>query len=1414
MNSDDPDAQAIFGEALRFSVPGEREAYLDHACGGNSSLRQEIESLLSAYGQAQAGDFLGQSRPPVAPESWCEHPGTRIGRYKLLERLGEGGFGTVWMAEQEEPVRRRVALKIIKLGMDTREVVARFEAERQALALMEHPNIAHVFDGGATETGRPYFVMELVQGVPITTYCDTHNVSTRERLELFTQVCQAVQHAHQKGVIHRDLKPSNVLVAEQDNRAVPKVIDFGVAKATEARLTEKMLFTHLRQIIGTPAYMSPEQAGLGSLDVDTRSDIYSLGVLLYELLTGRTPFDTRLLLAAGYDAVMRTIREKEPPKPSTRLSTLSAEEVSAVAAHRGVEPQKLGKLVRGDLDAVVMKALEKDRARRYATAGALAEDLRRHLAHEPIAAAPSSPVDQLVKFARRNRTILSAVMAIAVVLVLATLVSLQSALVARKARRLADSERDSAVQARNSESAQRMLAEASARESRLRLVRLKTIQGLQLMEGGDWFGASLFFCDTLVRVDTNDPALAATRRRLGVILAYAPRLERMWFHNGSVNQASFSPDGRWVLTASQDGKARIFDIASGQLVGTAMSHDGPLRGAEFSPDGRYVLTICENESARIWDAASGQPLSPPLVHRLPLQRALFAADGHCVYTVSGRSWISWRPDGVVRTQRPESEIRVWDAPSGRELRGVYWRGTNSTHLAASPGGLMVAVGYEDGQVGIFDERPGLGARAGRSGAEIGERPATSTNLSDQLEQNRPRWRVVQSERVNHIAFSADGTHMATAGSDGSALLWELGNDGAQWRVRAGGKLSRGLGTSLQQVAFSPDGRRVLTLAKNGLVGFWNGGSGESSGQLTIPIGGATAAVFSPDGRRIAVSQAAAGGLGEVRVWDISAGQSWSPVLPHAGLVTSACFSLNGSRLLTASADGCARLWNLVGEVPPLPPLQAMDHAPQAEIGTRAADSHLLAVFSRDGRRVATSGNGVARIWDSATGQPVTPTFDCSYAVPANATFSPDGSRFAIAGGWRIGQARVYDSATGRPLTPVLRHKAPLIGESGTIAQATFSPDGRWLVTVDSSEVRLWNTDSGEPIPLSFKSALPIRDFVFSPDGRWIAALAGPAAALLDQNAVKQLQVWRAATGEPAIAPVTWTGAVSRVMFSPDGCWLAVLAEIERGITPGGESGTASRIQLLNLSADPVNGPLFTVPEPLGPLCFSGDSKVLWTIGGRSGRVMGWDLLRGGEIPVRQRADHNSRIAGLSADGRWMMGSVQEGWRIWETISGEPVTPVLGRGHDEASELSEESLDPEGRAVLAGSSDAPQLWPLPSDNRSAEEITRHVQLLAAREFDASGNLIGLVPGRLSELWSAVLASSPAAYTVGADPTALWHLHQAAQSERSGQWSAAEFHLTRLLNTALDSAGVRQRLAEARAKAALEALERSSERKEPL
>ncbi len=408
MKSNPPSAREedLFHRAL--ALPdAERAALLDRECPGDPELRQAVAQLLEIHGSADS--VLRSAAPELAatvaltPPRADEKPGDWIGRYKLLEKIGEGGFGTVYMAAQEEPVRRRVALKVIKLGMDTREVVARFEAERQALAMMDHPNIAKVLDGGATDTGRPYFVMDLVKGLPITTYCDQRQLSTRARLELFILVCQAVQHAHQKGVIHRDLKPSNILVTEQDDRPVPKVIDFGVARATQARLTEKTLFTHFNQAIGTPAYMSPEQTGLANLDIDTRSDVYALGVLLYELLTGRTPFDAKKLLEAGYEGIMRMIREVEPPKPSTRLSTLSVPELVELGGRRQEEPRRLGASVEGDLDWIVMKALEKDRTRRYETATNFAQDLQRHLDSEPVTARPPSAVYRLQKLARRHR---------------------------------------------------------------------------------------------------------------------------------------------------------------------------------------------------------------------------------------------------------------------------------------------------------------------------------------------------------------------------------------------------------------------------------------------------------------------------------------------------------------------------------------------------------------------------------------------------------------------------------------------------------------------------------------------------------------------------------------------------------------------------------------------------------------------------------------------------------------------------------------------------------------------------------------------------------------------------------------------------------------------------------------------------
>jgi eukaryotic-like serine/threonine-protein kinase len=397
------DLRAAFCEALDRKTPQARADYLDLACAGKPELRSRLEALLRAH--EEASGFLAEPAPSPAGTvagAIREGPGTIIGAYKLLEQIGEGGFGLVFMAEQQQPVRRKVAVKVLKPGMDTRQVIARFEAERQALALMDHPNIARVLEASATETGRPYFAMELVRGVPITDYCDQNRLDTRERLELFMHVCQAVQHAHHKGIIHRDIKPSNVMVTLHDDVPVVKVIDFGIAKALGQQLTDKTLYTAFAQLVGTPLYMSPEQAQLSGLDIDTRSDIYSLGVLLYELLTGTTPFDKERLRTAGYDEMRRVIREEDPPKPSTRVSTLG-QAAATVSERRQSNPRGLSRLFRGELDWIVMKALEKDRNRRYETASAFAVDLDRYLKDEPVAACPPSARYRLGKFARRNR---------------------------------------------------------------------------------------------------------------------------------------------------------------------------------------------------------------------------------------------------------------------------------------------------------------------------------------------------------------------------------------------------------------------------------------------------------------------------------------------------------------------------------------------------------------------------------------------------------------------------------------------------------------------------------------------------------------------------------------------------------------------------------------------------------------------------------------------------------------------------------------------------------------------------------------------------------------------------------------------------------------------------------------------------
>ena len=676
---DNSDAKLIFGEALRLNVPAERRAYLDGVCSGNEALRQEVESLLKAY--EEAGDFLGQARQFPPADLAIERTGIMIDRYKLLEKIGEGGFGDVWMAQQEEPVRRRVALKIIKLGMDTREVVARFEAERQALAMMEHPNIARVFDGGATDTGRPYFVMELVKGVPITSYCDENRPSTPDRLKLLMKVCDAVQHAHQKGVIHRDLKPSNILVTVQDDKPVPKVIDFGVAKATQARLTEKTLFTRFHQCVGTPAYMSPEQAGLGGFDVDTRSDVYSLGVLLYELLTGRPPFEPEKLREAGLDEMRRVIREEEPLTPSNRLSRFSEQDLRAIARQRQAEPLVLLQTVRGDLEWIVMKALDKDRTRRYETVSSLAADLRHYLDVEPVQARPPGTLYLLGKMVRRHKAGLAMATALVLLLVAGSIVSTWQALGARRAERL---------QARLRQQAEQLsrAAEAQARRIGGQLYASDMNVAFQAWHEGD-----VARVERLLQEHQPNPG---EEDRRGFEWFYLWRLchsalVTLRGSDAQVRTVVFSPDGQLVATGGADSVARIWSAQTGKQLRVLQGHQaGGVTAVAFSPDGKVLATGGGDRSVILWDATAGDQLTRLSEHQNAVTALVFDPAGKWLASASGMVATGGgfsNPSAKFLDSSPlPAEVKVWDIQSRKPVRTLTGHTKSILSLAVSSDG--------------------------------------------------------------------------------------------------------------------------------------------------------------------------------------------------------------------------------------------------------------------------------------------------------------------------------------------------------------------------------------------------------------------------------------------------------------------------------------------------------------------------------------------------------------------------------------------------------------------------------------------------------------------------------------------------------------------------------------------------------
>lgn len=1107
--------RAIFDEALEQPSPEARAAFLDRATAGDPRLRKAVEELLAnnqedAFLEQGGAEPLRHSMEAAGKLTLHEEQiGESIGRYKLLEKIGEGGFGVVYRAEQREPVRRQVAVKVIKLGMDTKSIVARFEAERQALALMDHPNIARVLDGGATTAGRPFFVMELVRGVRITDYCQANQLALQDRLTLFIQLCQAIQHAHQKGIIHRDLKPSNVLVTVQDGRPVPKVIDFGVAKAIEEPLTEKTILTNFHAFIGTPAYTSPEQAEMTGSDVDTRSDIYSLGVLLYELLTGVTPFDAKELTQSGLDGMRRTIKEVEPPTPSTRLSRM----VAGKSAHALTIP------VDRDLDWIVMKCLEKDRARRYDTARELATDLQRYLDQEPVLARPQSRAYRLRKALRRHRAAFAAAAAILVVVVAGTTASLWQAWRATSAERLSEQRRkNEEVLRQNAErergralesqeraelneyvadinlAQQSILAGSLARATDLlakhrdkgpqrfewrylwnaaqgddnRLFVQEASSVLSLANSSEWLVAGLQ--DSVRIYDLKKGNLIKTLAKSGSSVALSTgflatagkgsvRIWRTsdWTEVCSVPEhkapIALSPEGRYLAATSPNG-VHVYSSSEGKLVAEIPNSMPPFA---FGPRGE-VIAVDSSQGIVLWDLGAGKALrvleksqgtfNAPQLRDMNI--LVFSPDGHSV--VAARNTLR---DGSIFA------LEVWNCATGQKEATMPVQRNATEHsgiisaLAFAPGGQLLASGSRDHSVRLWD--------------------FSSLQCVERLHGN--------SSEVWAVVFAPDGQGIISGAKDGSIRLWPT-NAVTREKFYEG---------DWMPIKYSQDGRMLAAINDQSKFVLLNLRTAET--EDSFPLGKLPLSLWAgavSDDFRVLVHPLPQGGL---RVWDLQTRKSVD-LGSHEMPSTWAAIAPDGSTLLAGGNRDSVLWWNL----------QAPSEAPLRITGKGA-------LFSQNAAVVVTLHDRSIKVWN-----PTTRSLKAEFPVTADFGFgtplalSNDGGILA-AGSNPITETenaiRLWDTHNGQ-LLGVCK------GHTQGVRWLAFSPDGETLASVgDDSNLRFWNIRTQQELLSIQRLADPVRDILFSPDGQWLAAKTLRGLRLLDASGDRDMAKKTALGNVPA-----------------------------------------------------------------------------------------------------------------------------------------------------------------------------------------------------------------------------------------------------------------------------------------------------------